>query len=133
LLENTLHGPVARIIESQRPYAGRFQARGTILYRQTDNTLDSPQIVQYPVSQQLLDNLQAARSNLGRLPATPLGGLALPGQGLWGHVFINAGARSRVFKPGMDRHKIKNLFSQMRVSCDRRGVGGNEACPIQLI
>ena len=68
-----------------------------------DHPLGGPQIVQYPVTEQLPDKIMKIGTDRFRLPQTPLGILHLIGDGFWRHMVIDGLPYPRVFSTGGER------------------------------
>ena len=89
LFQNGLDRFIAGIFEVQRPLAGGFQTRRSVILSQTDDTLGGAQIVQNPVGKESPDQLMAVRTDCLRLAQTPLGILKLVSDRLRRHGLLH--------------------------------------------
>lgn len=63
LLQDIFHGPVPGIIEVQCPSAGALQTHGTIFFREPDDPLGGPEIIQNPVAEKTPDKTVTRRTD----------------------------------------------------------------------
>jgi len=101
LVQDALNCPVSGVVKEQGSSTGTLQAYGPVLFRETDDPLGGPQVVQYPVGKQTTDQFVTLRADRLCLMQTPLGVLHLVGDGFRGQVSIHGGAGAGSVQAGV--------------------------------
>ena len=96
LLQDGLNGSVLRAFESKGSSTGGLEAIGPEAFGQGDEPLGGPEIVEHPVLEERLDELEAVGTDLRGLFETPLRVSHLVGDGIRGQVFIDGGSCPRL-------------------------------------
>ena len=118
--EDDLDRTVAGGVKSQSSGTGGLQSLFAVAVAEPDHALGGTEVVEDPVGEQPLDELQAGHPDLGSLFETPLGIAQLVGQGLRWQVIVQGAVPAAPVQPGVDRDQLMVLEHL------DRGVGGLE-------